>query len=457
MAFLIGIPLIFFFAIGHCRTAACMIHSLLSSGELYQVATVDPFLQCFGCSWLLQLGIPSVLFRSLGGGAGFTQLVDAQPSSPRPHLTDPDRRLPLASAASSAASAASDASASPAAASSVSLRGVVGSGYVQESATVLLAGVQAAWRSRLECARGSGGFSSPAHPAGRHPQLRRRRRPFSTHIAGAAPPGLNLRPPAPILNDPSSGPFLNRPIADSAQFGQPVLLCFQSSPTQANSVRQTLLVSDAGSGSRNAFKSLIAGRAREAGEINKSLLRLGLVINGHVNQRMMESAMIKDLYYEIDGLKQEVFAAREKNGIYIPRERHLQEEVEKKAITDWELIWRLGIRLQLVELKELYDAEQCLSAELGDKLGKTQKDLEDTKSALHDLEEKYNEAKSTIKEKESVIFNLLKSGSLGFLNCACNLRAESIEELRTPNYDELLKSFRESWNRGGAGSRQMET
>ncbi|TVU02125.1 hypothetical protein EJB05_52392 [Eragrostis curvula] len=235
MAFLIGIPLIFFFAIGHCRTAACMVHSLLSSGELYQVATVDPFLQCFGCSWLLQLGIPSVLFRSaikrdpklnskirlnskipnvthkalihlrllsLGGGAGFTQLVDAQPSSPRPHLTDPDRRLPLASAASSAASAVSDASASPAAASSVSLRGVVGSGYVQESATVLLAGVQAAWRSRLECARGSGGFSSPAHPAGRHPQLRRRRRPFSTHIAGAAPPGLNLCPPAPILNDP---------------------------------------------------------------------------------------------------------------------------------------------------------------------------------------------------------------------------------------------------------------
>ena len=41
-----------------------------------------------------------------------------------------------------------------------------------------------------------------------------------------------------------------------------------------------------------------------------------------------------------------------------------------------------------------------------------QKDLEDTKSALHDLEEKYNEAKSTIKEKEYAIFNLLKSGLL---------------------------------------------
>ncbi|GJM94430.1 hypothetical protein PR202_ga11071 [Eleusine coracana subsp. coracana] len=174
------------------------------------------------------------------------------------------------------------------------------------------------------------------------------------------------------------------------------------------------------------------GRAREAGEINKSLLTLGRVINalvehsGHVpyrdskltrllrdslggktktciiatispsvycleetlstldyahrakniknkpevNQRMMKSAMIKDLYYEIDRLKQEVFAAREKNGIYIPRERYLQEEAEKKAMT--EKIERLGVDLeardkQLVELKELYDAEQLLSAELGEK------------------------------------------------------------------------------------------
>ncbi|CAN6358356.1 unnamed protein product [Urochloa humidicola] len=230
------------------------------------------------------------------------------------------------------------------------------------------------------------------------------------------------------------------------------------------------------------------GRAREAGEINKSLLTLGRVINalvehsGHVpyrdskltrllrdslggktktciiatispsvycleetlstldyahrakniknkpevNQRMMKSAMIKDLYYEIDRLKQEVFAAREKNGIYIPRERYLQEEAEKKAMT--EKIERLGADLeardkQLVELKELYDAEQLLSAELGEKLGKTQKDLEDTKSALHDLEEKYNEAKYIIKEKEYVIFNLLKSEK-SLVDCAYDLRAE---------------------------------
>ncbi|VAH13287.1 unnamed protein product [Triticum turgidum subsp. durum] len=205
------------------------------------------------------------------------------------------------------------------------------------------------------------------------------------------------------------------------------------------------------------------GRAREAGEINKSLLTLGRVINalvehsGHVpyrdskltrllrdslggktktciiatispsvNQKMMKSAVIKDLYSEIDRLKQEVFAAREKNGIYIPRERYLQEEAEKKAMT--EKIEKLGVDLeardkQLVELKELYDAQMLLSAELGEKLEKTQKDLEDTRHALHDLEEKYSEAKSTIKEKEFVIFNLQNSEK-SLVDCAYNLRAE---------------------------------
>ncbi|XP_072961377.1 kinesin-like protein KIN-5A [Typha angustifolia] len=216
------------------------------------------------------------------------------------------------------------------------------------------------------------------------------------------------------------------------------------------------------------------GRAREAGEINKSLLTLGRVINalvehsGHVpyrdskltrllrdslggktktciiatispsiycleetlstldyahrakniknkpevNQKMMKSAMIKDLYSEIDRLKQEVYAAREKNGIYIPRDRYLHDEAEKKAMT--EKIEHLELELdtkdkQLIGLQELYNAQQLLSAELGDKLEKTQKRLEDTENALLDLEERYRQANATIKEKEFLISNLLKS------------------------------------------------
>ncbi|KAJ3676388.1 hypothetical protein LUZ60_003800 [Juncus effusus] len=216
------------------------------------------------------------------------------------------------------------------------------------------------------------------------------------------------------------------------------------------------------------------GRAREAGEINKSLLTLGRVINalvehsGHVpyrdskltrllrdslggktktciiatvspsvlcleetlstldyahrakniknkpeiNQKMMKATMIKDLYSEIDRLKQEVFAAREKNGIYIPRDRYLQEEAEKKAMTEKIELLELEKDTkdkQLVGIQELYETQQKLSEELGEKLEKTQKELGDTKDALNDLEERYRQAKNTIKEKEFLISNLLKS------------------------------------------------
>ncbi|XP_042509913.1 kinesin-like protein KIN-5D [Macadamia integrifolia] len=216
------------------------------------------------------------------------------------------------------------------------------------------------------------------------------------------------------------------------------------------------------------------GRAREAGEINKSLLTLGRVINalvehsGHVpyrdskltrllrdslggktktciiatispsihcldetlstldyahrakniknkpevNQKMMKSAMIKDLYTEIDRLKQEVYAAREKNGIYIPRDRFLQEEADKKAMT--EKIERLELDSeskdkQLQELQELYNSQLQLTTELSENFEKTQKKLADTECALFELEERFRQANATIKEKEYLISNLLRS------------------------------------------------
>lgn len=216
------------------------------------------------------------------------------------------------------------------------------------------------------------------------------------------------------------------------------------------------------------------GRAREAGEINKSLLTLGRVINalvehsGHVpyrdskltrllrdslggktktciiatvspsvhcleetlstldyahrakniknkpevNQKMMKSAMMKDLYSEIERLKQEVFAAREKNGIYIPRDRYLQEEAEKKAMA--EKIEKMELEFDSkdkhsTELQKLYNSQKILSEELSEKLEKTMRKLEETEHALSDLEEKYKQANATIKEKDYIITNLLKS------------------------------------------------
>ncbi|XP_015952328.1 kinesin-like protein KIN-5D [Arachis duranensis] len=228
-------------------------------------------------------------------------------------------------------------------------------------------------------------------------------------------------------------------------------------------------------GSENISRSgAREGRAREAGEINKSLLTLGRVINalvehsGHVpyrdskltrllrdslggktktciiatispsihcleetlstldyahrakniknkpevNQKMVKSALIKDLYSEIDRLKQEVYAAREKNGIYIPRDRYLNEEAEKKAMA--EKIERMELEAdskdkQLMELHQLYNCQQLLTAQLSDKLEKTEKNLEETERSLVDLEERQKQANATIKEKEFLILNLLKS------------------------------------------------
>ncbi|KAK2643206.1 hypothetical protein Ddye_024969 [Dipteronia dyeriana] len=242
-------------------------------------------------------------------------------------------------------------------------------------------------------------------------------------------------------------------------------------------------------GSENISRSgAREGRAREAGEINKSLLTLGRVINalvehsGHVpyrdskltrllrdslggktktciiatispsihcleetlstldyahrakniknkpeiNQKMMKSALIKDLYSEIDRLKQEVYAAREKNGIYIPRDRYLNEEAEKKAMA--EKIERMELDSdskdkQLMELQELYNCQQLLTAELSENLERTEKKLEETECSLSDLEEKHRQANATIKEKEFLISNLLKSEK-ALVERAFELRAE---------------------------------
>ncbi|TYI35072.1 hypothetical protein ES332_A03G050400v1 [Gossypium tomentosum] len=242
-------------------------------------------------------------------------------------------------------------------------------------------------------------------------------------------------------------------------------------------------------GSENISRSgAREGRAREAGEINKSLLTLGRVINalvehsGHVpyrdskltrllrdslggktktciiatispsihcleetlstldyahrakniknkpeiNQKMMKSALIKDLYSEIDRLKQEVYSAREKNGIYIPRDRFLLEEAEKKAMA--EKIERMELESeskekQITELQELYNSQQLMTADLSEKLEKKEKKLEETEIALFDLEDKHRQANATIKEKEFLISNLLKSEKT-LVERAFELRAE---------------------------------
>ncbi|GMH30138.1 hypothetical protein Nepgr_031981 [Nepenthes gracilis] len=260
-------------------------------------------------------------------------------------------------------------------------------------------------------------------------------------------------------------------------------------------------------GSENISRSgAREGRAREAGEINKSLLTLGRVINalvehlGHVpyrdskltrllrdslggrtktciiatvspavhcleetlstldyahrakniknkpevNQKMMKSTLIKDLYGEIERLKAEVYAAREKNGVYIPKERYYQEENEKKAMADQ--IEQMGgtiesQQLQLEDLQRRYDVEVQQCSDLSSKLDSTQKDLNLTRKMLTGTEEELKRFKYAVKERDFIISEQRKAEN-ALAHQACVLQSD-LEKALQDNASLYSKIARE--------------
>nr|GMD86786.1 kinesin-like protein KIN-5C [Ipomoea batatas] len=260
-------------------------------------------------------------------------------------------------------------------------------------------------------------------------------------------------------------------------------------------------------GSENISRSgAREGRAREAGEINKSLLTLGRVINalvehlGHVpyrdskltrllrdslggrtktciiatvspavhcleetlstldyahrakniknkpevNQKMMKSTLIKDLYGEIERLKGEVYAAREKNGVYIPKERYYQEESERKAMADQ--IEQMGSTIEnqqkkFEDLRGKYDAEVQQCSELTSKLDATQKDLNQTTKLLVSTEEELRQCQYALKERDFIISEQKKAEN-ALTHQACVLRTD-LERALQDNAGLFLKIARE--------------
>ncbi|URE18655.1 KISc, partial [Musa troglodytarum] len=216
------------------------------------------------------------------------------------------------------------------------------------------------------------------------------------------------------------------------------------------------------------------GRAREAGEVNKSLLTLGRVItslaehSSHIpyrdskltrllreslggraktciiatispsahsleetlntldyacraksirnkpeaNKKFSKSVLLKDLFLEIEKLKQDVRAAREKNGIYIPQERFLQDEVAKKATHEKLDVLEFDLdhaRKQADRFQELYHAEQERNLDLESKLKECKTNLEENKKACLELQEVLMRSNLMLKEREYIISNLLDS------------------------------------------------
>ncbi|CAO2200360.1 unnamed protein product [Urochloa humidicola] len=260
-------------------------------------------------------------------------------------------------------------------------------------------------------------------------------------------------------------------------------------------------------GSENISRSgAREGRAREAGEINKSLLTLGRVITalvehlGHVpyrdskltrllrdslggrtktciiatvspsvhcleetlstldyahraksiknrpevNQKMMKSTLIKDLYGEIDRLKAEVYAAREKVGVYIPKDRYQQEENERKAMADQ--IEQMNASLEanqklITDLQEKYDSELHHSAELSKKLEVTEKCLDHTSNLLSTTKEDLKQAQYNLREKDFIISEQKKAEN-ALTHQACTLRSD-LEKSTRDNASLYSKIARE--------------
>ncbi|KAK1392615.1 kinesin-like protein KIN-5B [Heracleum sosnowskyi] len=256
-------------------------------------------------------------------------------------------------------------------------------------------------------------------------------------------------------------------------------------------------------------------RAREAGEINKSLLTLGRVINAlvehsvHVpyrdskltrllrdslggktktciiatispsaqcldetlstldyahrakniknkpeaNQKVSKVVLLRDLHMEIDRMRQDVRAAREKNGVYIPHERFTQDEAEKKAKS--EKIEQLEIDLSISEkqvgkFRQLYFNEQKQRLNFENELRDCKISLENNNKVLQELQENHRKAISMLKEKEFIISKLLHSEN-SLVESAKDLRAnlQIASEDITTLYSKIDKKSRlEAENQG---------
>ncbi|CAM0872560.1 unnamed protein product [Alopecurus aequalis] len=129
-----------------------------------------------------------------------------------------------------------------------------------------------------------------------------------------------------------------------------------------------------------------------------------------VNQKICKSVMLKDLYQEMEKMKQDVIAAREQNGIYIPPEMFVLEEAEKKTMREKVNCLELSLEKQSKELekyKSLYLAEQESRMNLESQNAELKMKIESCKGEFLDLQEAHSRAKLSLKEKEYIISKLL--------------------------------------------------
>ena len=129
-----------------------------------------------------------------------------------------------------------------------------------------------------------------------------------------------------------------------------------------------------------------------------------------INQKLVKKALIKEYTEEIDKLKRELWATREKNGVYLPSDLHdsmtSKLESQKEEIRD--LLQKIsGLNEEMEKINDLFqDTKQNLD-EKCKTLSITARNLSLTEANLQQVKQECEESKYIIEEKtktESVLF-----------------------------------------------------
>lgn len=124
-----------------------------------------------------------------------------------------------------------------------------------------------------------------------------------------------------------------------------------------------------------------------------------------VNQRMTRNALLKEYVAEIDRLKADLLAAREKNGIFFSEEtwKQLTAEQEMQKTEMMEAKKQVDIlESQLRTVREEFEQSIALLMKRDNELKETKDRLEQTKQTLGQKERHLKQTTQTLREEEVV-------------------------------------------------------
>lgn len=121
-----------------------------------------------------------------------------------------------------------------------------------------------------------------------------------------------------------------------------------------------------------------------------------------INQRMTRNALLKEYVGEIERLKADLLAAREKNGIFFSEDTWTQLSAEHELrLTEVEEAKKQVeiVESQMRNVREEFDQSIALLMKRDGELKETRKRLEDTEGALTETKEQFQLAKVALEEE----------------------------------------------------------